>query len=212
MSHTILYVVVSVLSFVSQSVSQALIHGYGFKLAVTSADQKFENTYLSGVETKRRVGFNIGGYIEWFDSHFFTLVTQLEYVQKGMGQRFAITVDDPTVIEYKDFYSRLDYLSLPLLGKFFLSGESLSPFILVGPRADFLLGYNSDENVFNSVYDDFMKTVIGGTLGAGIEITGVLPLPLAVEARYNIDFADSYNTQFLKVRNNAFDFWLGIKL
>ncbi len=196
----------------SNTFSQSLIRSYGFKLAVTSSNQTFDYTYLSGNSTKRRVGFNVGGYVEWFDTHSFTLVTQFEYVQRGMGDEVVSAADDPVILEYKDIYSRVDYLSIPLLGKIIFAGKSLTPFLLAGPRVDYFLGYNSDDNLFNPVYDEFKKTVFGGTVGGGVEIPNVFDSQLIFEIRYNVDFTDSYNTSLLTVRNNAFDFWIGIKL
>jgi len=213
MKHTLIFPLV-LLSFLSSPAeSQSLMRNYGFKVAITSSDQSFDYAYPFDNQTIRRVGFAVGGYVEWFDFQYFTLVTQAEYVQKGRGLRLAVTGEGgPTIIGYGDFYSRLDYLSVPILLKFLLPGQTLTPFLLVGPRADFLLGHSSDENIFGSLYDDFKKTSIGGTIGLGTEIKGLLPVGVVAEARYNLDLADSYSTQILKVRNNSFDFWLGIQL
>ncbi|MBI5216506.1 MAG: PorT family protein [Ignavibacteriae bacterium] len=180
-------------------------------MALTSANQTFNYTHLSSSSTKWRAGFNIGAYVEFFDTHSFTLVSQLEYEQKGMVEEIVNTEDDPVILREKDINSRLDYLSVPLLGKIYFSGKSLTPFFLAGPRVDFFLGYNSDDNFFNPVYDEFKKMVFGGTLGCGVEIPKILISELLVEIRYNADFTDSYNSPLLTVRNNAFDFWVGVK-
>ena len=116
----------------------------------------------------------------------------------------------PNPIGTKTLFSRLDYVSVPVLAKLRLQTGLFSPYILVGPRIDFFLGYKSDEDAFNAVYDKFKKTTLGGSAGIGVQIASLLPVSLIAEARYNFDFADSYETDLLKVRNNAVDFWLGV--
>ena len=188
-----------------------LLKNYGLKIAVTSADQKYELSLVPGLETKRRVGLNLGAFAEWFDVPFFSLLTQLEYAQRGTGQVFVVTgPSGPNPIGTKTLFSRLDYVSVPVLAKLRLQTGLFSPYILVGPRIDFFLGYKSDEDAFNAVYDKFKKTTLGGSAGIGVQIASLLPVSLIAEARYNFDFADSYETDLLKVRNNAVDFWLGV--
>jgi hypothetical protein len=96
-----------------------------------------------------------------------------------------------------------------VLAKLTLPVEPINPYLLIGPRIDFLLGYQSDENVFNAVYDDFSKTMTGASFAVGVDLKTLLPVAILVEARYNVDFKDSYSTQYLKVRNNSFDIWVG---
>jgi len=188
-----------------------LLKNCGLKIGVTSADQKYDLKLAPGLETKRRVGFNVGAFAEWFDVPLFSLVTQVEYTQRGMGQDFIVTgPSGPNPIGVKTLYSRLDYVSVPILGKLRFPSGPVSPYIVAGPRADFLVGYKSDEGAFNSVYDKFKKTSFGGSAGIGIQIESLLPIAVLAEARYNFDFADSYETDLLKVRNSAFDFWLGV--
>ena len=182
-------------------------------MAVTSADQKYDLTLVPGLETKRRVGFNVAAFAEWFDVPFFSLITQVEYAQKGTGQDFVVTgPSGPNPVGVRTLYSRLDYVSVPVLGKLRLPGGPLSPYIVAGPRMDFFLGYKSDEGAFNSVYDKFKKTSLGGSAGIGIQLDSILPISVLAEARYNFDFVDSYETNLLKVRNSTFDFWLGVAL
>jgi hypothetical protein len=208
---TLIALVVTI-GYVNQGHSQFL-KNYGLKAAVTSADQKYDLTLWPALETKSRVGFAVGVFGEWFDNPVFSVITQVEYAQKGMGQEFVMTGPyGPEPIGVKTLYSRLDYLSVPVLGKLRLPSESLAPYIVAGPRVDFLLGYKSDEDEFNSVYDKFKKTSWGGTVGVGIQLDSLLPVSVLAEGRYNFDFADSYKTNFLKVRNTAFDFWLGVVL
>lgn len=210
MKTAIVMALILISGYLSESNAQ-LLKNYGLKMAVTSAGQKYDLTLVPRLETKRRVGFNVGAFAEWLDAPMFSILTQVEYAQRGIGQVFVVTgPNGPDPIGTKTLYSRLDYLSVPVLAKLTLHSGLFSPYIMAGPRADFFLGYTSDENASNSVYDKFKKTSFGGSAGVGVQITSILPVTLLAEGRYNFDFADSYQTDLLKIRNNAFDFWLGI--
>lgn len=190
-----------------------LIRAYGIKGAITSADQDYEITSFGEVETKRRLGVNVALYAEWLDLPFISIVAQVEYVQRGVGQEFILTgPSSPEEIGRKTYYSRLDYLSFPVLVKARFSTGDFRPYVIAGPRFDLFLGYKSDENLFNSVYDDFKKSSIGSSIGVGAETNVIFPVILSAEVRYNVDFSYSYRTDNLKVRNNAFDFWVGVGL
>jgi hypothetical protein len=206
----IIFLILAVEILFLQSGNAQLIKSYGFKVAYTSADQKFNYTNLTNIETKRRVGFNVAIYAEWLNTPFISLVTQCEYAQRGMGMEFNRTANSPDIIGTFIDYNRVDYLSIPIFVKLSLPVEPINPYLLLGPRIDFLLGYKSDESAFNAVYDGFSKTMTGASFAVGVDLNTLLPLAILIEARYNVDFKDSYSTQYLTVRNNSFDLWLGL--
>ena len=142
---------------------------YGLKVAVTSADQQYELKYFPEMQTERRIGWCIAGFLEMFDAPVFSLMTQIEYSQRGMGQEFVLTGPDPEPVGVTILYSRLDYLSIPILAKARFQTQTVSPYVVAGPRLDYLLGYTSDEDAFNSVYDNFNKIGVGGSVGFGIQ-------------------------------------------
>jgi hypothetical protein len=78
-----------------------------------------------------------------------------------------------------------------------------------GPANPYLIGIQ-EKRPQSSLYEDFKKTMFGGSLGLGVESSSLLPIALSAEFRYNIDFSDSFNNGFVKVRNNTFDVWLGV--
>jgi hypothetical protein len=208
----VIFLILTFEIFVLQSGNAQLIKSYGFKVAFTSANQKFDYTYLTNIETKSRVGFNVAIFAEWLNTPFISLVTQGEYTQRGMGMEFNRTGNSPDIIGTSINYNRVDYLSIPVFVKLSLPVEPINPYLIVGPRIDFLLGYKSDEGTFNAVYDGFSKTMTGASFAVGLDLKTLLPLAILIEARYNVDFKDSYSTQYLTVRNNSFDIWIGIDL
>ena len=202
--------------YFSQSNAQ-LLKSYGVKAAFTSASQSF--TYQNppfpgfGPDIKRRTGFGIALYAEWFNLQVISIVSQIEYTQRGIGEEIAITgPNGPTIIRTEVRDKRLDYLSIPILAKTSVPFGNVTPYILIGPRIDFLLGYRDEFIVGNSIYQDFKKTMFGGTIGTGFALADLLPTTISVEFRYNIDLGDSYDTSLLKVRNNAYDIWVGVAL
>ena len=204
-------ILLSLMFLCPTNVNAQTIKTYGLKLAVTSADQDFDYTAFAPT-TKRRIGFNASVFVEWLDLPFFSIVTQVEYAQRGRGVELILTgPSGPEEIGRITLYDRLDYLSIPLFAKITFPTGTISPYLSLGPRLDFLLGYKSELNS-SSIYDNFRKTNVGGTVGIGAEIVNLLPIRLTLEVRYNLDFRDSFSSQFLRVRNNSFDLWLGAGL
>jgi hypothetical protein len=209
----VLFLSLVFVALISHDTSAQLIKQFGVKVAVTSANQGFDYSQMSDLQMKRRVGFDVGVFAEWLDIPVLSIISQIEYAQKGSGMEFVVTgPSGPQSLGTTKLYSRLDYLSVPILLKLRLQSSVITPYLLAGPRLDILMSYQSDEGVLNSLYDQFKKTTLGGSVGVGVQIQSLLPVTILVEGRYNIDLSDSYETNLLKVRNNSFDFWLGVAL
>jgi Outer membrane protein beta-barrel domain len=207
MKKLILFVVVIEL-FLSQINNAQILNSYGLKIAYTSANQRYDYTNIGNIGTKRRIGFNAAIFAEWFNLPFVSLVTQCEYAQRGVGIVSERTLaSSPDIVETNTYYSRVDYLSIPVFAKITVPVGPINPYVLIGPRIDFLLGYNS---AFNDIYDHFSKTMTGASCGFGVNLKTLLPVTVLVEARYNADFKDSFSNQNLTVRNNSWDIWLGV--
>lgn len=194
-----------------------LIKSYGLKAGITSADQTFDWSSIPDPSTERRVGFCLAAYAEWLNLPAFSVVTQLEYNQRGVGEKLYVLRFGPSgsrITDTQVFYSRLDYLSIPILAKTEIPLGNVRPFIAIGPRLDFLLGYQTTESklLYNTFYDDFRGLVLGGSVSIGIVMEGLFPFAITFEGRYNHDFSYSQSNQLIKIKNNAFDFWLGVGL
>ena len=214
MSKLSVILLVALCVYLSQSNAQ-LVKSYGVKAAFTSSSQSFSYSNPPfpgfGPDIKRRTGFGIALFAEWLNQPVISIVSQIEYTQRGIGEEIVITgPSGPTILRTEVRDKRLDYLSIPILAKASVPLGDFMPYILVGPRADFLLGYRDEFIVGTSIYQDFKKTMFGGVVGAGFELTRMLPTPVFLEFRYNVDFGDSYDTNLLKVRNSAYDIWVGV--
>jgi len=209
MKHQIIIVVCLIL-LISTATQSQFIRGYGLKLALTSSDDQYENSFAPNLETKRRIGFNVGGFIEWLDVPFFSFITQLEYDQKGAGQVFNRRDEYNNDLGDITQYGKLDYVSIPLLVKLRYPAGIFTPYIVGGPRFDFLVGFQSDKNLFNTLYRQLKKNSIGGSVGIGVETESILPTTFLAELRYNFDFQDSFKNAFVHTRNDSYDLWLGV--
>ena len=207
-------VVAVILEVMLLSCSDAqLLKSYGVKAAYTSANQNFDySSSTANLGSQRRAGYNVAVFAEWLNLPIVSVITQVEYAQRGM--KFDVSNTGPEnpdiIIRTVTEKNRLDYLSIPVLVKLTLPSAIVHPYLLAGPRIDCFLSYQSDDNLLNPFYDDFKKTEIGASFGGGIELSTILPVGVLIEARYNLDLQDSYSSNNWKVRNNSFDIWLGV--
>jgi hypothetical protein len=206
------------------AVQAQLFKGYGLKVGANSSNVSFslvQSTFK--IDTQRRTGMNAAFFVEWGSLPVISLITQVEYAQRGFAEEQVITgPNGPEPLGLMRASTRLDYISLPILLKLQFPKLAISPYLLAGPRADFLV--NREAGKFEFVNDDSQVSVKselnefiddrawGGTVGLGFDAQKLLPLPLLVEARYNFDFTDNSKAPLLQGKNNSFDIWLGIKL
>ena len=200
------------LFFISQTEAQ-LLKSFGAKLAYTSSGQEFD--YSSAgftLNPDRRNGFGVGLYAEWLNLPIVSVVTEVDYVQRGMVMEYPMTGPESPAEQIGTIMNdnRLDYLSIPILAKATVPMGLVSPYVIAGPRIDLLLGHNDESISYRLLYENFKKTSMGGTVGAGAQLNTILPIDLLLEFRYNFYFTDTYKTDLLKIRNNAFDVWVGV--
>ena len=115
----------------------------------------------------------------------------------------------PEVIGKRTINNRIDYLSFALFAKYNFNLLLIKPYIFGGPRADFEVTKNIYPG-FSEVYDDFNKSILGWSIGAGIEI-GLLPVGLMAEIRYNADKDNAFQNENLTVKNSTIELRGGIR-
>ncbi len=187
-----------------------LINSYGLKSGLCLANQDWYYTSPFSLDTQNHFGLSIGGFLELFNYSNFNLLIESHYIQKGVIFEITRTDEYGIYIGKFEYNNRVDYLSLPVLGKFAYKLKRSSPYILIGPRIDIFLGYDSEN--YDSVYDEFNSIDLGGTLGLGYEFNIFGTHSFLVEIRYSPSFTNSYDTEYLTVNNSSFEFLAGIKL
>lgn len=207
----------TLLLFCANLAKAQLIKSYGVKVAYTAASQSLDYPtppwgWWTGTTTSAKSGFNVAAFAEWLNVPFFSVVFQVEYAQRGANARYAILGG------WRTTDGLLQYLSVPIMAKVTIPTGLVSPYLLAGPRGDFLLAYRElgiqpwGNAPSLSFYSNFKRANLGASFGLGVETGSILPVQFLAELRYNLDIFDSYNDGNLKSRNNAIDVWLGVAL
>ncbi len=199
--------VIAFLLIIQSAGSAQIIRTIGVKGGAVSATQSWDYASpFTGFDTERRWGIDIGVFVEWLNLPVFSLSSEVHYIQKGMKLSLPITTEqnpDGTG-EYWTRSPRVDYLSVPVLAKVRFLDAQLSPYIVAGPRVDFLLQTKGDG--FEVVLDKFEKVDFGTTVGVGIEIKSFELVQLGIEFRFSPSFNDGYSSTYTKVRNSSMEF------
>jgi hypothetical protein len=202
------------LSFVLSlsSLSQP-IRGYGFKLGAVLANQTFEYHDLEfpiDPEREDRWGFDLGMYLELMNAPAASILAEIHYIQKGYGLTVAETgPDGPEILGYTTLDWRYDYLTVPILFKLRYQSESLTPYLIAGPRIDILLGEFEPSYVLPI---DYESVDFGVSMGLGTEILlGSIPRSY-VEFRYSPNLTTAYKGAYVDIKNRSFEFLLGIEI
>jgi hypothetical protein len=169
--------------------------------------------------SKRRSGFIAGVYSGFLNNPLFSITVQIQYSQKGFTEEIIETNDFGEPIQTVKANSRLDYLSIPILVNLKYSNPLITPYLVTGPRLDYLITKKNGKYKFTNItlesewVNNFSDFVIGGTVGAGIKLPWISKINFAFEFVYNFDLTDSYSKiETLEVKNNSYDFLLKIGL
>ena len=195
-----------------QSLQAQLIRSFGFKIGGNIADEdwNYKAGILSDVKNTSRFGLDLGAFVELLDLPVMSIITEIDYTQKGMKYDLPVTGESsPEQIGTQTINNRIDYLSILVLGKARYNLILFSPYIIAGPRVDIEINKNVDKGL-NIIFKDFKKNNFGLTFGIGTELIKILPVSLLAEIRYNLDLSDVYSTDNLKIKNKSFDFLVGI--
>jgi len=205
------YLIIILLTFISTSQAQ-LIRGYGLKAGVTGSSQEWDYNYLTDFTPETRWGINVGVFSEFLNIPYFSLVAEMNYVQKGMKDKIAITTpENPDTGEFIEWDTRVDYINLSALGKIRIDFELLTPYLIIGPKCDFEINKISSIDGAKIVEDNFNEIMYGFKIGIGSEIK-FDSFNLLAEILYDYDINHLYDGEYLTVNSGSFDFRIGISL
>ena len=192
--------------FLSTSGASQVLRTVGAKLGGVAASQDWKYT-VQGVslDTSTRWGLDIVGFLEWFNTPIFSLVTEGHYLQKGFKVSFPVVSSTSpdgtgTVITQSQ---QVNYFSIPVLLKCRATVAASSLYVLAGPRVDLLLG--KPDQGYREVLDKFHSHDFGITIGVGAEAIAISPFMLGAEFRYSPTLDNSYSTDLLTVRNSSLE-------
>ncbi len=192
----------SVIIFISSSYSQT-IKGYGIKAGGTLSIQQNEMVPGKLFTSDDYVGFNVGAFAELFDVPVFSLVTEMNYVQKGFKGNLS-NMYYQHILSWK---GKIHYLDLSLLAKTRIESEIFSLYLLMGPRVNFKFSESDSPAEYPDF--DFKNSLTGLKIGLGAEINLSLA-KILTEFIYDYGFEDIDNKKNIKF--NSFDFRIGLFL
>ncbi len=185
---------------------------YGVKLGIVGANETWTMISSADLGTSTRWGFTAEVFAEIPLFRYLSAVGEIQYTQKGMRYSAPVTtISQPDGTgEYYTMRPRIDYISVPMLARLRIPLHAVTPYLLVGPRFDFLISSRADG--LDAVVSRFDRMDYGLTLGAGVELDSIFPFGLLAEFRYNPNVYDSYESSYLSVRNRSLDFLIGVRL
>ena len=209
-----LLVLVLVLFIGAGPSSAQVVRSFGIKTGLTASNIRspdFENEGVSfSFDEDRRRGLLVLAFVEWFDVGAFSLITEAGYVPRG--NEFEIMdvtrSDDGQGFEpgLTRFVRKFDYISFAVPVKARLRGGKVEPYVLAGPRVDFLV----DGEPETQLVESYRSTTFGVVMGIGIESAS--SVSIFGELRYNTDFTDSLPDAPRDAYNNAFDLIIGVRM
>ncbi len=194
------------------------LSGLGIKAGSTFSNQKYDyKKFDYKPETKYLFGFNGSLYAEFLQNKNFNVILESGFEQRGYTLVTKPTDEFGNPLPDMNVYERTNYFTSGLLLKIKAPGSKISPYIILGPKLDVLLGYSikpEDESTtlygFDYPVNEFKKINYSLNLGAGIEFNKLLPFKTFVELNYSPPLNTSYNSEWLEVKEHYFNVKLGI--
>lgn len=207
-------VIVIVLLSATLAVEGQFIGGVGLKAGVSLANQSHQITPIDyTLETDPVMGPAAGIFLEAFRGEHFSFQTDLVFVAKGSKTNTqSVTInhldnDNIVVNEGDPKVSKFYYLTLSPMARYRIELESITPYVLLGPRVDFLLKYETDSDY---PLEEQNKVIPGLTGGVGVEYN-LKGLGIFMEFQYQTDAMPVTSKDPLLINNNIFLFTLGIR-
>lgn len=157
-----------------------------------------------------KVGFQVGGFVEFKVSDKFSVQPELLYSAQG-------GIENGEFEFAGDFYEaemnyKLAYINLPVMAKYYVADKfSLE----AGPQVGFLVSAKGEATVEGNsaeddIKDDFKSVDFGVNFGAGYDFTENLSLGI----RYNLGLSNIVDDEFAddyKINNSVFSLSVGYK-
>lgn len=193
----------------------------GGKAGLALADQEFDYyTTVFDRNIEWRFGVAGGIFAQTRVLPYLGLRVEALYVQKGYKEDFTSTDETGGIIGTETFQTRLDVLSLNLLGT---GNLHTGTYAMIGPRLDIKLGTDSDipEGAMpQELEDTYASTIAGLTIGAGQELSVTGLGTVFFEGQYYLDVGKLYDrgtpgedeiTTLKSIKNRSFAFFAGLR-
>ena len=163
--------------------------------SISTLDWKWKGVGMPSLFNERLIGYSIFAGIDYFDKQYFNLSSNIGMIRKGGEDEIQLSDAHGSPIGTLIDKATLDYLSVNTTIDFkYRIKETLSPFISIGPRFDYLLnsGHHFDGpkefDVPPKEFNGLKNTSIGLILGGGLKYD-LSNLQLGLRADYYLDFS-----------------------
>lgn len=176
--------------------------------------------YAKTIEYKP--GFTGGVFFDFVRLKNVYLGTGLEFFQKGYKLRIDKTDETgaPTGTGYFNYTE--NYFMLNFYAKLNPQLGNVNPYVIISPRIDFYLGYNTSftnlpevENVpdfkKNQILEDYKKITASISGGMGVELSNIIRFPIIVEFMYHPDLVGQYTHNGVRFKNTSFGIYAGVQ-
>ena len=199
-------------------VSGQVVQSFGIKngLSITNQTWFFKSINLT-LEKDYRQGFYSVATLDFLQSKYFNITTDIGYYQNGSKEKIAnTTVNMPEGDgTYKIYNTKFNYFIFSPQLKLKYQTTHWTPYALLGFRLDYQLSYYSDFNL-QAIDSNFHKIIMGLTSGAGLEYK-IKNIGMNLEFQYYHDFTklidtpSSPNNTGLLITNKIFIVSIGLK-
>ena len=143
-------------------VKSQFINGISANYGISLSDLNLESnvSYFRDLGAKSIVGFYSGINIESFEGKYLAFVTGIGFYQKGGLDKF----NDESSINWN-----LDYLTIDAKLKAKYRYKNLSPYLLLGPRIDYMLKHGRELDAINNNDVKINKINYGLRYGIGLQ-------------------------------------------
>jgi hypothetical protein len=185
----------------------------GLKAGISMANQSHRIDIIDyTIETELIAGPVVTLFSEFYRGKHLGLQADLSYVARGSKTSVeSVTVnhlknDLITVNEGEPKVSRFNYISLSPVVRYRIRGAAVTPYLLLGPRFDYLIKYETESEYPLEEQNSF---ILGLSGGAGVELS-MGKLGLMAELQYQPDLSPVTNQDPLLINNNCLLFSVGI--
>lgn len=193
-------------------------------LTYSAIQYKAEDTSATGFvnsiteDIKYKPGFSVGIYSDFFRNKNVYLGVGADYYQKGYKVDVIRFNELGQQIGTGDINYRQDYLSFSFYAKFNPNAGKINPFFIIAPRIDYFMGYSTSSsiqeitsNTKNEIFEQYKKITGSVSIGAGVEIFGILKNPVLIEFTYNPDLINQFNNGIVSIKNKSFGLSAGLQ-
>ena len=207
-------VIMFVLLSCTLAVRGQFIESMGLKAGISIANQRHQFTPIDyTLETDAVTGPGIAVFMEAFGREHLSLQFDLAFSAKGSKSTTqSVTVNhldnDRIIVNEGDLkVSKFYYLSFSPVARYRIEKEGIGPYVLLGPRLDYLLKYSTDSDY---PLEEQNSIILGLNCGAGLEYN-LNDLGVFIEVQYQPDFSPVTSQDPLRVNNKLFVLTIGIR-